>query len=90
MPGGEAESAWEMSQAMDASRTDCTLHLCIWHAAEAIKKKLIKAGSYPLEIRWELTGLDSIFLLGSSGKKTDKSSFKSLIQLKRSVQKSKI
>ncbi|MCJ1346371.1 hypothetical protein MMC31_004587 [Peltigera leucophlebia] len=50
MPGGEAKSTYKMSQAMDVSRTDCS-----WHAAEAIKKKLIKAGSYPLEIRKELT-----------------------------------
>lgn len=26
MPGGETKSAWEISQAMDPSRTDCTLH----------------------------------------------------------------
>lgn len=66
MPGGEAESAWEMSQAMDASRTDCTLQLCSWHAAEAIKKKLIKAGSYPLEIRKELTSLIWVWIQSSS------------------------
>ena len=65
-PGGEAESAWEMSQAMDASRTDYTLQLCSWHAAEAIKKKLIKAGSYPLEIRKELTSLIWVWIQSSS------------------------
>lgn len=57
MPGGEAEIAWGMSQAMDASDTDCTLQLCALHAAEAIKRNLIKAGSYPLEIRKELVSL---------------------------------
>ena len=56
-PGGEAEFAWEMAQAMDHANTDCALQLCTWHAAEAIKKKLIKVGSYPLEIRKELSNL---------------------------------
>lgn len=42
---------------MDASRTDSTLELCCWHAVKEIKKKFIKAGSYPLEIRKELTSL---------------------------------
>ena len=42
---------------MDESQTDCTLQLCTWHVAEAIKKKLIKAGTYLLKIRKELTSL---------------------------------
>ena len=33
------------------------LQLCTWHAAEAIKKRLIKAGTYPVEIRKELMAL---------------------------------
>ena len=57
VPGGEAQIAWDMAQSMDESQTDCTLQLCTWHAAEAIKKKLIKAGTYPLEIRKELSSL---------------------------------
>lgn len=55
--GGEAEFAWEMAKAMDHVNTDCTLQISTWHAAEAIKKKLIKVGSYPLEIRKELSNL---------------------------------
>lgn len=39
-----------MAQAMDHANTDYALQICTWHAAEAIKKKLIKVGSYPLEI----------------------------------------
>ena len=66
MPRGEAKSAWEMSQAMDASRTDCTLQLYSWHAAEAIKKKVLKAGSYPLEIRKELTCFIRVWIQSSS------------------------
>ena len=46
-----------MAQAMDHANTDCVLQLCTWYAAEAIKKKLIKVGSYPLEIRKELSNL---------------------------------
>lgn len=57
IPEREAESAQKMSKAMDASRTDCTLELCCQHAVKEIKKKPIKAGSYPLEIRKELTSL---------------------------------
>lgn len=66
MSGREAESAWKMSQDMDASLTDCTLQLCSWHVAEAIKKKLIKAGSYLLEIRKELTSLIWVWIQSSS------------------------
>lgn len=57
VPGGKAQIAWNMAQNMDKSQTDCTLQLCTWYAAEAIKKKPIKAGTYPLEIRKELTSL---------------------------------
>lgn len=57
VPGREAQIAWNMAQSMDESQTNCKLQLCTWHAAEAIKKKLIKARTYPLEIRKELTSL---------------------------------
>lgn len=57
VPGGEAPIAWSMAQSMDESQTDCTLQLYTWHAAEAIKKKLIKAETYPLVVRKELTSL---------------------------------
>lgn len=42
---------------MDTVQTNCVLQLCTWHAAQAIKKRLIKAGDYPLEIRKELDTL---------------------------------
>lgn len=45
--------AWEVAQAMDSVNANCILQLCIWHAAQAIKKQFIKAGDYPLEIRKE-------------------------------------
>lgn len=41
-PGGEAEFAWEMAQAMDHTNTDCALQLCTWHATETIKKSLLR------------------------------------------------
>lgn len=46
--------AWEVAQAMDSVNANC---ICTWHAAQAIKKRLIKAGDYPLEIRKELDSL---------------------------------
>ena len=49
--------AWEVAQAMDSVQANCVLQLCTWHAAQAIKKRLIKAGDYPLEIRKELETL---------------------------------
>lgn len=49
--------AWEISQAMDSVQANCVLQLCTWHAAQVIKKRLIKAGDYPLEIRKELDTL---------------------------------
>lgn len=49
--------AWEVSQRMDFVKADCVLQLCTWHAAQAIKKRLIKAGRYPIEIRKELETL---------------------------------
>lgn len=48
---------WEVAQAMDSINANCILQLCTWHAAQAIKKRLIKAGDYPLEIRKELDTL---------------------------------
>lgn len=69
-----------MSQAMDASRTDCTLKLCSWHAAEAIKKKLVKAGSYPLEIRKELTSLIWVWIQSSSLDLLEKNRRQKLLQ----------
>ncbi len=65
IPGGEAQIVCNIAQSMNKSQTDCTLQLCIWHAAEDIKKKLIKVGSYLIEIRKDFTslilGLDSVF-----------------------------
>lgn len=55
--GGEAEITLNIAQSMDESQTNCTLQLYRWRTAEAIKNELIKAGSYPLEIRKELTSL---------------------------------
>lgn len=49
--------AWEVAQAMDTVQANCVLQLCTWYAAQAIKKRLIKAGDYPLEIRKELDTL---------------------------------
>lgn len=46
-PGGKAEFPWKMAQAMDHSNTDCTLQLCTWHEAEAIKKNLSKLVAIP-------------------------------------------
>lgn len=55
-PHGKCHKLW----------TPPTLQLCSWHVAEAIKKKLIKAGSYPLEIRKELTSLIWVWIQSSS------------------------
>ncbi len=79
--GGEAEFAWEMAQAMDHVNTDCTLQISTWHAAEAIKKKLIKVGSYPLEIRKELSNLMRMDqIIYSTGISEKSSSFISKIE----------
>ena len=48
--------AWELSSQMDELGSDCTLQLCSWHAAEAIKKRLTREG-YPLEKRKELADM---------------------------------
>lgn len=42
--------AYELVNHLDALGIDCTLQLCSWHAAEALKARLIKEG-YPKEIR---------------------------------------
>lgn len=42
--------AYELVNHLDALGSDCTLQLCSWHAAEALKARLIKEG-YPKEIR---------------------------------------
>ena len=42
---------------MKAGEERCVLQLCTWHAAEAIKKRLIKAGKYPQEVRKKLETL---------------------------------
>lgn len=44
------DQVYEMVNHLDALETDCTLQLCSWHAAEAVKARLIKEG-YPKEIR---------------------------------------
>ena len=55
IPSGKAQIAYNMVQSIDKSQTDCKLSLCTWHTAEAIKKNRLKPGSYPLEIRKDLT-----------------------------------
>lgn len=40
------EMALRLANELDDLQTDCTLQLCCWHAAEAIKKRLIKEGYY--------------------------------------------
>ena len=57
VPGEKAQISSNRPQSIDKSKTDFTLQLCTWHSAEAIKKKLIKTGSYPLEIKKELNSL---------------------------------
>ena len=42
---------------MKAGERRCVLQLCTWHAAEAIKKRPIKAGKYPQEVRKKLETL---------------------------------
>lgn len=42
--------AWKVFQAMDSVKVDCVLQLCTWHAAQAIKKCLIRSRQYPVEI----------------------------------------
>ena len=49
--------AWQVARSMHETEPDCVLQLCTWHAAEAIKKRLIKTGLYPLEVRKELYSL---------------------------------
>lgn len=41
---------YEIVNHLDILESDCTLHLCLWHIAEAVKVRLIKEG-YPKEIR---------------------------------------
>lgn len=41
---------YEMFNHLDVLETDCTLQLCSWHTAEAVKEHLIKEG-YPKKIR---------------------------------------
>ena len=42
--------AYELVNHLNALRSDCTLQLCFWHIAEALKAWLIKEG-YPKEIK---------------------------------------
>ena len=44
------EIAWRLTAEVDKAGNDCILQLCNWHAAEAIKKRLTKAG-YPAEAK---------------------------------------
>ena len=53
-PDAAMTVAWQVAQSIHETDPDCVLQLCTWHAAEAIKKRLIRAGSYPLEVRKEL------------------------------------
>lgn len=49
--------AWDVAQAIDSVNANCILQLCTWHTTQAIKKRLIKAGDYSLEIWKELDTL---------------------------------
>ena len=42
--------AYELVNHLDALGSDCTVQLCSWHVAEALKVRLIKKG-YPKEIK---------------------------------------
>lgn len=42
---------------IDVFGTDVQLQLCAWHAVEAIRKRLIRAGRYPAELQKELQNL---------------------------------
>lgn len=48
--------AWKLSHELDHVGINCTLQLCSWHAAEAIKKRLITEG-YHVDKRKELVNL---------------------------------
>lgn len=50
------EMTLRLENEVDDLETDCTLQLCCWHAAEAIKKRLIKEG-YHVNKRLELADL---------------------------------
>ncbi|MCJ1467534.1 hypothetical protein MMC07_006159 [Pseudocyphellaria aurata] len=50
------EVAWRMEQELDSVGSEVKLQLCSWHAAEAVKKRLITEG-YPKTLRPELEDL---------------------------------
>lgn len=50
------EMVLRLANEVDDLETNCTLQLCCWHAAEAIKKRLIKEG-YHVDKRLELADL---------------------------------
>lgn len=52
----ELEITYLHSSSLDEIGTDCVLQLCSWHAAEAIKKRLITKG-YPIKRRKALHDL---------------------------------
>ena len=45
--------AQELAARLDEAGSEVFLHLCSWHAAEAIEKRLIRGG-YPTEVRKKL------------------------------------
>ena len=47
------EVAYELAARLDEAGSDLFLQLCSWHAAEAIKKRLIREG-YPMDVRKDL------------------------------------
>lgn len=47
------EIAYELATRLDEAGGDLFLQLCSWHAAEAIKKRLIREG-YPMDVRGDL------------------------------------
>ncbi len=57
VPSGKAHIAWNIAQSIGKSQTDCSLQLYKWNETAAIKKKLIQAGSYLLEIKKDLISL---------------------------------
>lgn len=69
---------------MDSVQADCVLQLCTWHAAQAIKKRLIKAGDYPLEIRKELDTLIWDWIKSPTIKQLSENRLKLLDKLRQS------
>ena len=60
----DMNQAYELVNHLDALGSDCTLQLCCWHSAEALKAQLINEG-YPKEVREQKeVGLHSLIWNG--------------------------